>query len=152
MVGRLNYFDTSYLVALVVEEQHSAKIAGFVATLDTGSLVTSHWTFVEFGSMLAREVRKQALTREDAIFLRDRFDQLIRGSFSLLVPTTDDYATATAYVGTFETGLRGPDAMHLAIAGNHNATAILSLDKKMIKAGHLLGLPTSTGLPLPDYH
>jgi uncharacterized protein len=148
----LNYFDTSYLVALVAEEQHSARIAEFLAAMDQITFVTSHWTLVEFASMLAREVRLRAYTTEQAIHLQDRFDRLIRDSFSLVVPSADDYAKAAALIGRYETGLRGPDAMHLAIGGNRKATAILSLDKKMIKAGRLLGLPTGTGLPLPGYH
>jgi uncharacterized protein len=63
----LNYFDTSYLVALVAEEQHSARIAEFLAAMDPTTFVTSHWTLVEFASMLAREVRLRAYTTEQAI-------------------------------------------------------------------------------------
>jgi antitoxin (DNA-binding transcriptional repressor) of toxin-antitoxin stability system len=42
--------------------------------------------------------------------------------------------------------LRAGDALHLAIAGNHQADAIYSLDKVMIKAGKILDLPVSMGM------
>ncbi len=38
--------------------------------------------------------------------------------------------------------LRAGDALHLAIARNHHARAIHSLDKKLLTAGRTLGLPT----------
>jgi hypothetical protein len=50
------------------------------------------------------------------------------------------------YLDNYETGLRAGDALHLAIAGNHRAKAIYSLDKTMIKAGKILGLPVSAGI------
>ncbi|MBC7637090.1 MAG: hypothetical protein H7251_15980 [Acetobacteraceae bacterium] len=46
-----------------------------------------------------------------------------------------------------ETGLRGGDALHLAIAANRRASAIYSLDKGLVKAGKMLGLPVSRGIP-----
>lgn len=148
----MNYFDTSYLVALVAEEQHSASIAESMAAMDASTFVTSHWALVEFASVLAREVRIRTYTSEQANQLQSNYDRLIRDSFSLILPAADDYTKAAAFIGTYESGLRGPDAMHLAIASNHGATAILSLDKKMIAAGRLLDLPISAGLQLPGYH
>jgi predicted nucleic acid-binding protein len=42
--------------------------------------------------------------------------------------------------------LRLGDALHLAIANNHGAERFLTLDKKLLKAGKLLGLPVTTGV------
>jgi predicted nucleic acid-binding protein len=53
---------------------------------------------------------------------------------------------ARRYLHTYETGLRAGDALHLAIAGNHQAAAIYSLDRTMIKAGKILGLPVSAAI------
>jgi hypothetical protein len=53
---------------------------------------------------------------------------------------TDDYLQHYAI------SLRAGDALHLAIAGNHGAETIYSLDKSMIKAGKMLGLPMSAGI------
>ena len=51
------YFDTSLLVPLILQEATSDDIEAFVNGLPTGSLALSHWTCLEFSSLLAREVR-----------------------------------------------------------------------------------------------
>ncbi|MFG1466891.1 type II toxin-antitoxin system VapC family toxin, partial [Xanthobacter sp. DSM 24535] len=61
----------------------------------------------------------------------------------------DDYDLAKKFLGTFETGLRAGDALHLAIASNHQAGAIYSLDKVLFKAGKILGLPVNAGTEIP---
>jgi hypothetical protein len=38
--------------------------------------------------------------------------------------------------------------MHLALAKNHAATSLLTLDKGMLKAGKLLKLPVTHGIRL----
>ena len=147
----MNYFDTSYLVPLIVEETYSDQVTEYLATVDLLTLTTSHWTLVEFASMLSRGVRTRRFTHQEAARLQARFDSLVRGSFSLIVPTAEDYASAATFLASNSDGLRGPDAMHLAVAQNHAATAILSLDKKMIVSGRALGLPISTGTPIAGY-
>ncbi|MBV9632328.1 MAG: PIN domain-containing protein [Xanthobacteraceae bacterium] len=67
-------------------------------------------------------------------------------SFDLLLPSRNDFSLAKQYITRFETGLRAADALHLAIAGNHRARAIYSLDKTLLRAGRLLGLPVSAGV------
>ena len=59
----------------------------------------------------------------------------------MLFPGGDDFAVARRYLQRLETGLRAPDALHLAIAANRGAKTIYSLDKKLIAAGRILGLP-----------
>ena len=75
-----------------------------------------------------------------------QFDALVRDSFSVLLPTSDDFARARIYLGNYATGLRAGDALHLAIAGTHGAEVIYSLDSALRRAGRLLGLPVSAGI------
>jgi uncharacterized protein len=140
------YFDTSFLVPLILPEANSDKIAAFVRRLPAEEFTVSHWTRVEFSSLIAREVRMggldvQAATRADA-----RFEAMVDESFSVLLPTADDFALAKRYLGRFETGLRAGDALHLAVANNHRAAVIYSLDKTLLKAGKILDLPVRTGI------
>jgi predicted nucleic acid-binding protein len=51
------YFDTSFLVPLIVPEATSDRIAAFFRTLLEDAFAVSHWTMVEFSSLIAREVR-----------------------------------------------------------------------------------------------
>ena len=73
-------------------------------------------------------------------------EDVILQSFVVLLPSGDDYERARHYLRNYETSLRAGDALHLAIAGNHHAKAIYTLDKIMIKAGKILGLPVSAGI------
>ncbi|WP_395711479.1 type II toxin-antitoxin system VapC family toxin [Reyranella sp.] len=139
----MNYFDTSFLTPLVRKERTSAQIARFVAGLPTGHLAISRWTEVEFASLLARDVRMGAMNAAEARATETLFEEVVTQSLIVWLPEAEDYDLAKRYLRRHETGLRAGDALHLAIAANHDARAIHSLDKTMIKAGRLLGLPIS---------
>ena len=140
------YFDTSFLAPLIIPEATSGKVAAFVRKLPAVEFTVSHWTRVEFSSLIAREVRMggldvQAATRADA-----RFEAMVEESFSVLLPNADDFGLAKRYLGRFETRLRAGDALHLAVANNHRASVIYSLDKTLLEAGKILDLPVSMGI------
>ena len=147
----MRYFDTSFLVPLILPEATSEPIAGFFEDLPTEDLAVSHWTRVEFASLLAREVRMGNLDASAAREAGSRFETMVKESFVILLPNRDDFDRARDWLSHFETGLRAGDTLHLAIARNHGADAIYSLDKLMIAAGKKLGLPASAGLLLPGY-
>ena len=137
----MNYFDTSCLVPLIVNEETSLQVGELVASLDRHALFTSHLALIEFASTLGREVRMGSITPSEATKLRSAFEDLIRSSFSLILPQPEDYARAVEFLADAKSGMRGPDALHLAVASNHGASRILTLDRKMILAGKALGLP-----------
>jgi predicted nucleic acid-binding protein len=140
------YFDTSFLAPLILPEATSDEIAAFVGGLRAEELTISHWTRVEFSSLIAREVRMGGLDvgagrRADA-----RFEAMVDESFAVVLPTVEDFDLAKWYLGQFETGLRAGDALHLAVANNHRAAAIYSLDKRLVEAGKILDLPVGLGI------
>lgn len=140
------YFDTSFLAPLVREETTSAQIERFVGRLAAGELAISHWTRVEFASLLARHVRMGGLTVEAAKAVGAGFDAMVDETFVVLLPDIDDFDLAREYLSHHMTGLRAGDALHLAIAGNRRMKTIFSLDKTLLKAGTMLGLPVSRGI------
>jgi predicted nucleic acid-binding protein len=140
------YFDTSFLVPLILPEGTSEKIAAFFATLSPDTLAVSHWTMVEFSSLIARAVRMGRLDAGAATRADARFEAMVDVSFAVLLPSANDFGLARHYLGTSETGLRAGDALHLAVANNHHAAAIYSLDKILLKAGKTLQLPVSMGI------
>ena len=146
----MRYFDTSFLVPLILPEATSEPIAGFFDRQPAEDLTTGHWTRVEFASLLAREVRMGGLDASTAREAGSRFEAMIDESFVVLLPNRDDFDRAREWLGHFETGLRAGDALHLAIAWNRGSDAIYSLDKRMIAAGKTLGLRTSAG-NIPGY-
>lgn len=140
------YFDTSFLAPLVLPESTSDKIAAFVRRLPVEEFTVSHWTRVEFSSLIARDVRMSVLDAAAGARADARFEAMVDASFAVLLPNADDFGLAKRYLGKFNTGLRAGDALHLAIAGNRQAAAIYSLDKGLLMAGRLLDLPVSMGI------
>jgi uncharacterized protein len=140
------YFDTSFLAPLIRQERTSTAVERFVAELPAGEPAVSHWTKLEFSSLLARDVRMGSIERNAANEADAKFEAIIASSFVVLLPTAADFDLAKIYLAKPETGLRAGDAFHLAIAANHGATAMYSLDKALLKAGKMLGLPVSMGI------
>lgn len=140
------YFDTSFLAPLILQESTSAKIENFMTGLPAGELAISHWTRVEFSSLLAREVRMGGLDGQAARDADVQFETIVTESFVVLLPNAADFDLAKEYLGIHETGLRAGDALHLAIAKNRRAKEIYSLDKTLLKAGNMLGLAVNAGI------
>ena len=140
------YFDTSFLAPLILEESTSTKIEAFFAKLKADALYVSHWTRVEFASLIAREVRMGGLAVADAQLAIGQFDELVTESFQVLVPAVADYELAKAYVQHFATKLRAGDALHLAIASNHGAKTLYTLDAGLLNAAKLLKVHASRGI------
>lgn len=143
------YFDTSFLAPLVRDDETSPRVARFMASLPVGELAISRWTEVEFASLLARDVRMGSIDADAANAIDAFLADVIRRCFIVLLPGADDFALARQYLHNDATGLRAGDGLHLAIAGNHRANTVYSLDQQMIRAGKVLRLPVSAGIQLP---
>ena len=140
------YLDTSFVAPLVIAEDTSNAVEAFVLKLKPGELATSLWTQVELASLVSRKVRMGELSTAEAEAVRREFERMLSESFELLVPSAADFAAAAKYLEVPKTGLRAGDALHLAIAANHGARKILTLDAGFIDAGKQLKLPVSLGL------
>jgi predicted nucleic acid-binding protein len=117
-----------------------------MGTLPADEFTVSHWIRIEFSSLLARDVRMGVLEADAAKRADARFEAMLDASFTVLLPTADDFATTKRYLAKFETALRSGDALHLAVANNRDARSIYSLDATLLKAGKLLDLPVSAGI------
>ncbi len=71
------------------------------------------------------------------------FEEDMRRSFLLLTPTQKDYELAATFILRQGSSLRGPDALHLAVAANSGADVVYSLDMGLIVEAEALGLPAS---------
>ena len=140
------YLDTSFVAPLVIAEETSNSVEAFVLKLKPGELVTSLWTQVELASLVSRKVRIGELSAAEAEAVRREFERMLSESFELLLPVVADFTAAAKYLEMPKTGLRAGDALHLAIAANHGARKILTLDAGFIDAGKQLKLPVSRGI------
>jgi uncharacterized protein len=137
------YFDTSFLAPLVLPESTSSRVTAFFRRLPIDELAVSHWTIVEFASLIARKVRVGELDAEAAGRADTRLEALVERSFAVLLPNIDDFVVAKRYLGKYDSGLRAPDALHLAIASNRGASVFYTLDRGLIAAGKIFGLPVA---------
>lgn len=140
------YFDTSFLAPLILEESTSARIEAFFSKLPVGELYVSHWTRVEFASLIAREVRMGGFAESDALLAIAQFDELVTDSFQTLAPGVADYELAKEYIQHFATKLRAGDALHLAIAHNNGAKTLYTLDEGLLNAAKLMKVHASRGI------
>jgi predicted nucleic acid-binding protein len=135
------YLDTSFLTPLFREEATSAKVSNFLSRQAAGTLAVSKWASVEFASLTSRDVRMGVLTVAQARLLITAFDLMVADSLVVLIPSANDFDLAQVYVSNFATQLRGPDALHLAVAHNNGMEFIATLDNGMLAAAKKLKIP-----------
>ena len=140
------YLDTSFVAPLVIAEDSSGAVEAYVLKVKSGELTTSMWTQVELSSLVSRKVRMGELSDSQAEVVRREFDRVLGESFEMLTPTAADFAAAAKYLEIPKSGLRAGDALHLAIAANHRAKRILTLDEGFLEAGKSLKLPVTRGV------
>jgi predicted nucleic acid-binding protein len=140
------YLDTSFVAPLVLNESVSARVEAFLAKQEAGSLAVSQWTRVEFCSLVAREVRMRHFSAQTAEAIITEFEALVRESCQVWLPCAADYELARTLLARFDSGLRGGDALHLAVARNHGADKVLTLDEALLKAARLLRIPATRGI------
>ena len=66
------------------------------------------------------------------------FESMIAASLIALIPGANDFDLAREYVANFSTHLRGPDALHLAVAQNNGVEFVATLDNGMLFAAKKL--------------
>jgi uncharacterized protein len=138
----MRYFDTSFLVPLLISEPRTEGVENFFENLpEDATLLFSHWGQLEFASVAARLFRMGEMSEKDAQAVIDQFNRLLIQSFRLHTPAGHDFRKAREFVGYFQTRLRGGDALHLAMAANLGVEMIHTLDNSMLEAGNRLGLP-----------
>lgn len=140
------YCDTSFVTPLVLPESASDALAAFLTKSRPRELAVSLWTNVEFASLVSRRLRMGELTEREAELARSAFRGMVARSYRILLPSAADYALAAKFLENYKTGLRAGDALHLAIAKNHGARMVYSLDAGLVKAATVLKISASTGM------
>ncbi|MFN0314831.1 MAG: type II toxin-antitoxin system VapC family toxin [Burkholderiales bacterium] len=135
------YLDTSILTPLFREEATSKKVSEFLSRQAAGTLATSKWASVEFASLTSRDVRMGVLSAAQGRRLLVEFEAMIANSLIVWFPSAKDFELAQKYAENFSTQLRGPDALHLAVAHNNGAQFVATLDDGMLSAAKKLKIP-----------
>lgn len=133
------YVDTSVLAAYYCPEPLSEKAERRVRALDPPTL--SRLTDVEFHSALAKKVRREELTEEDAQRIEQLFRRHCEQELYHIVPVLEvDYHQAREWMAQRSTAVRTLDALHLATA-DRRGVHVLTADTIMSRAGGELGVP-----------
>lgn len=132
----MHYFDTSFLAPLFLVEDKSHYVEKIMRSIK-GDKMVSHWLKIEFSSIIARYARMKIFNKLQATSIMDNFESVLTDSFHIIIPTVTDYNLASSLLKYFHTGLRGGDALHLAIAQNY-AKKLYTLDLVLEKAAKKL--------------
>lgn len=133
----MHYFDTSFLAPLFLLEDKSNYVESVLQSIKEERII-SHWLRVEFASIIARNVRMKLFNESQASQMLNSFEALIADAFQIVTPTLRDYNLAISLLKYPHSGLRSGDALHLAIAQNHNVSKFYTLDKGLEKAAKSL--------------
>ena len=133
------YVDTSLLIPLLTVESMSSVVEDWFFDQPVEDLLVSDWVVTETASVLSLKERTGALTTEG----RHQADRVLVGLLdqfvTLLAVSRAAFRSATRMCQRADLSLRGPDALHLAVAEQQGA-AICTRDVGQARAAALLGL------------
>lgn len=134
------YLDTNLVVALCAPERDSERVEAALATVKEGFCI-SEWTRVEFTSAVGIKFRNRELSEPLARRALSDYYEAFEPGVTVITPSRDDYVRAAYYLQDLGSGLRGGDALHIAVAVNSKATRLLTLDRTFIKAARGIDVP-----------
>jgi len=133
------YLDTSIFVAALCDEASTERVLRWMHGQSDSQFITSRWTFTEFSSAVSIKVRTGQLTASHQPMLITRFNSLIFNQVSLVAVVDGDFPTAARFCENWQSGLRGGDALHLAIAATC-ADTLATLDNGLYRAARHFGI------------
>lgn len=135
------YLDTSVAVAALTPEPSSHRVQKWISEQAPGVLAVSEWGRVEFSSALAIKVRSRTIDLDQRAAALSAFNRFCEENFEILAVADRHMQAAAFIVDQIALGLRGGDALHLAVCAEYGAT-LCTLDRKLFEAGPGLGVPT----------
>lgn len=126
------YLDTSALVALIVNEPHSAAVSTWYFGVK-GGLVSAAWCVTEFASALSIKRRTGQIDRAQAETAWATFGRLAANDLQLLPLEAAHFHRAAMLVLDASSSLRAGDALHLACAEHAGVKSIATLDDVMAR-------------------
>ncbi len=121
------YVDTSVLVALFLNEQHSQAATDGYAH-ETSELAVAAWCVPEFASVLGLKQRIGAIDEQQAQGAQVRFEHMVATDLKLLPVEPANFYRAAELILDAASALRTGDALHLACAEAAGAKRMATLD------------------------
>ena len=137
------YLDASVLVALFTNDLFTGHADQFLRRQEPG-LTVSDFAKAEFASAIARRVRTNELTTEEAQKAFSAVDVWSARAARSITVSPADIAAASAFLRRLDLPLRTPDAINIAIAERAGCT-LFTFDQKMAENAKAVGVPVATG-------
>jgi predicted nucleic acid-binding protein len=139
-LGRDSYLDTCVLVSLFHNDAGYGAAEHWLARNPETALWISHWVLLEFASATALRSRRHQLGAGRATRIHGELEVFRRERLSLVEPCGADFEQACGWlVQREDLGLRGGDALHLAVAHRHGLEMV-SADQTLVAAAPHLGI------------
>ena len=133
------YLDTSVLVSALTNEVRSEEIYLWLDAVQEPAAV-SDWTLTEFAAALSGKLRGGSLKHVEWRAARRGLTRLVTTGLESLAVEPIDFSRAAEFASDPDLGLRGGDALHLAVV-ERTGVRLSTLDKGQANAAHQLGLP-----------
>lgn len=134
------YLDASLVVALLTNDIFTDRAEAFLSA-HAPVLVLSDYAAAEFASVIARRVRAQELTHDEARAAFVAFDLWAPRATTRVETSAVDIAMASAFIRRLDLNLRTPDAINIAIT-QRTAATLATFDTRMAANAVALGIPT----------
>lgn len=134
------YLDASVLVPLFVSEPSSPVVKRWVASQPLDGITASRWGAVEFASAIGNRARRGDLTAAAGSAALASFERDFAEALGLEEAVPDDLDFARRCIAHFDRGLRGGDALHIAVALRTDALVLVTLDRRLADAARAFGL------------
>jgi uncharacterized protein len=135
------YLDATLIVTFLTPEPAHERVRLWLDNREGGSLFISPWVTTEVSSALSIKQRVGDLTAEVRADTKGAYQRFMARSLAVLSVTDTQFAVAAEFADRAEIGLRGGDALHLAVSHAHSLT-LVTLDKRLAEAGPQLGAAT----------
>lgn len=135
------YLDTSFVVTLLTAEGETERAREWMRWQSPGRFAISDWVVTEFAAALSMKVRSRLLTAEESRATQAWFNKLSAEAFETWAVNRSDFIAAARLAAESASGLRGGDALHLAVVVRHSAT-LCTRDKGLDRAGRELRITT----------
>lgn len=134
------YLDTSVLVSIAVADINRDRARSFTVGCREPTIL-SDFGLLEVASAISRLVRIQRVSPVEARQSIAQFHVWAARAVTEISLEPPDVAFAEAAVVRFDTALKAPDALHVAIAHRIRAT-LVTFDRKQAEGARRLGIAT----------
>jgi uncharacterized protein len=135
------YLDASLIVTFLSPEPAHARVRLWLEGHEEGTLFISPWVSTEVSSAFSIKQRVGDFTPDMRAEAKGAYQRFVERSLTVLTISETHFVVASEFTDCVEIGLRGGDALHLAVSHAHGLT-LVTLDKQLANAGPQLGAAT----------